>query len=60
MTWTEGITQIGDTIFLGCGYLGLILSVIFALIAIIIIILLCIAYGTLLSSLLKDINNIKE
>ena len=25
MTWTEGITQISDTIFIGCGYSGLII-----------------------------------
>ena len=60
MTWTEGTTQISDTIFIGCGYLGLILSVVLTLIAIITIILLCLAFGTLLSSVLKDINNIKK
>jgi hypothetical protein len=60
MTWTEGVTQISDTIFIGCGYSGLILSVVFILISIITIILLCVAFGTLLSSVLKDINNIKE
>lgn len=60
MTWTEGITQISDTIFIGCGYSGLILSVAFALLLIIIIVLLCLAFGILLSSLLKDINNIKD
>lgn len=60
MTWTEGVTQISDTIFIGWGYSGLILSVVFTLISIITIILLCIAFGTLLSSSIKDINNIKE
>lgn len=60
MTWTEGVTQISDTIFIGFGYSGLILFVIFILLLIIIIILLCVAFGTLLSSLLKDINNNKE
>lgn len=60
MTWTEGVTQISDTIFIGFGYSGLILSVIFILISIITIILLCVAFGTLLSSILKDINNIKR
>ena len=60
MTWTEGITQISDTIFIGSGYFGIILSIVFTLISIITIILLCLALGTLLSSLIKDINNIKE
>ena len=60
MTWTEDVTQISDTIFIGFGYSGLILSVIFILISIITIILLCVAFGTLLSSILKDINNIKR
>lgn len=60
MTWTEGITQISDTIFIGFGYSGLILFVVFTLIAIITIILLCVAFGTLLSSVLKDINNIEK
>lgn len=60
MTWTEGTTQISDTIFIGFGYSGLILSAIFILISIITIILLCLAFGTLLSSVLKDINNIKK
>lgn len=57
MTWTEGVTQISDTIFIGCGYSGLILSAVFILISIITIILLCVVFGTLLSSVLKDINN---
>ena len=60
MTWTEGITQISDTIFIGSGYFGIILSVVFTLIAIITIVLLCLAFGTLLSSVLKDINNIEK
>ena len=60
MTWTEGITQINDTIFIGCGYSGLILSIVFTLLLIIIIVLLCLAVGSLLSSVLKDINNIKK
>lgn len=60
MTWAEGITQISDTIFIGSGYFGIILSVVFILISIITIILLCLVFGTLLSSLIKDINNIKE
>lgn len=60
MTWTEGITQISDTIFIGFGYSGLILSVVFILLLIIIIILFCVAFGILLSSLRKDINNIKK
>lgn len=60
MTWTEGTTQISDTIFIGFGYSGLILSVVFILISIITIILLCVALGTLLSSALKDINNIEK
>lgn len=60
MTWTEGITQISDTIFIGFGYSGLILFVVFILILIITIILLCTAFGILLSSILKDINNIEK
>ena len=39
MTWTEGVTQISDTIFIGFGYSGLILFVVFILISIITIIL---------------------
>lgn len=31
MTWTEGITQISDTIFISCGRSGLILSVLLIL-----------------------------
>ena len=57
MTWTEGALQISDTIIIYGGYLGIISFSVFILLMLAIIIFLSLAFGTLLSSTLKDLND---
>ena len=57
MTWTEGALQISDTIIIYGGYLGIISFSVFILLMLAIIIFLSLAFGTLLSSTLKDLKD---
>ena len=57
MTWTEGTLQIGDTSAIYGGYWGIISFSVFILLMLAIIILLSLAFGTLLSSILKDLKD---
>lgn len=60
MTWTEGTLQICDTIIIYGGYWGVISFGVFVLLATTIVILLSLAFGILLSSILNDLKNCKE
>lgn len=57
MTWTEGTLQINDTITIYGGYWGIISFSVFILLMLAIIIFLCLAFGTLLSSTLKELED---
>lgn len=57
MTWTEGTLQISDTITIYGGYWGIISFSAFILLMLTIIIFLCLAIGTLLSTTLKELKD---
>lgn len=57
MTWTEGVLQICDTIIINGGYWGIISFSVFVLLLVAIIVLLSLAFGILLSSILKEIKD---
>lgn len=57
MTWTEGMLRISDTITIYGGYLGIISFGLFMLSLVAIIIFLSLAFGTLLSSTIKDLKD---
>jgi len=57
MTWTEGAVQISDTIVICGGYWGIISFSVFILLMLAIIIFLSLAFGTLLSSALKELKD---
>lgn len=57
MTWTEGAVQISDTIVIYGGYWGIISFSVFILLMLAIIIFLSLAFGTLLSSTLKELKD---
>ena len=56
MTWTEGALQICDTIIIHGGYWGIISFSVFVLLMVAITIFLSLAFGTALSSTLKELN----
>lgn len=57
MSWTEGVFQISDTITIYGGYWGIISFSAFILLMLAIIIFLCLAFGTLLSTTLKELED---
>ena len=57
MTWTEGTLQICDTIIICGGYWGIISFSVFVLLLVAIIVFLSLAFGILLSSILKELKD---
>ena len=57
MTWTEGTLQICDTIIINGGYWGIISFSVFVLLMVGIIVFLSLAFGILLSSILKELKD---